>query len=542
MNSRDRDLATLAFIIKEPVAYKDLHRENKESLANFKFEYPMAGPIYKAVTSTIEKYGVSPTLTECVEMVAEFADEHDYSPTSRELLLRETQNVYALQSTPQSGEVFINHIYAQESRALSAKISGMSREQFIKGYEDLQTKFIGLKTLGKQGAYDLGVAVYSTTGITKLVDKLYESKCAKVIPTGFKGWDEMLEGGIYPGEVFMLMAATGGFKTAQALNIADNVSQMRDKRAVYITFDNTDEEMGGRLYSRRLQQKIGRDFDPEMIKKEMHKSVWYGQEENFRLLNWLPQRFTPLDVAKALKLLQEEFREYDLAHGVAPEIAGHIDILFIDYLEKVKPLKSSDLFRQDLFLTVEEFVIIAKTWGMPVVILSQATKEAMKVETAQIWMSGESYAKLHPCAHVAILCQSDEDRQQVPNRLKLVNGKNRREHTNYVVNMVVDKATQTIIEDPNRPITSLNSVISTDAKASGGYEYELQQVNKLKGAIKAAQSKPYSAEGIHIESEPEGEVRRGVDSEGNEILYSHPSGQTIKVLGPLDTHLNGAVV
>jgi len=548
MNSRDRDLATLAFIVKEPVAYKDLYRENKESLSNFTFDYPMAGPIYKAVTSTIEKYGVSPTLTECLGIVTEWADDHDYSSVSRELLVRETNNVYSIPTTPASGEVFINHIYAQESRALSAKISGMSREQFIKGYDDLQNKFMGLKTLGKQGAYDLGVSPYSKSGITQLVAKLHESNCAKVIPLGFPGWDNMLDGGLFPGEVMMIMGATGSGKSAITVNIADNVARMQNKRAVYFTFDNTSEEMAGRWYAKTMQQKITRDFDPSLLEKELQKQVWYKQEHNLRLLNWMPQRYTALDVAKALKLLQEEFRTYDLEMGVAPELAGHIDLLCIDYLEKVKPIKASELHRQDLFLTVEEFVIIAKTWGMPVVVLSQATKEAMKVETAQIWMSGESYAKLHPCAHVAILCQSDEDRMQIPERLKLVNGKNRREHTNYVVHMVFDKALQDIIEDPNRPITSLNSVISTDATAAGGYEYELQKIQKLQQVSKeiATGPKPSTNETPQVEEEQVGsdfvaaEERElgGIDAKGNSIIYSSIDEHTIKVL---DTQLNGVV-
>jgi len=519
MNSRDRDLATLAFIVQEPVAYKDLYRENKESLANFKFDYPMAGPIYKAVTHTIEKYGVSPTLTECLAIVAEFADDHDYSATSRELLLRETNNVYALPATPVSGEVFVNHIYAQESRALSARISGMSREQFIKGYEDLQMKFTGLKTLGKQGSYDLGVSPYSHSGVTHLVHKLHESNCAKVIPTGFPGWDDMLDGGVYPGEVMMIMGATGSGKSAITVNIADNVARMQNKRAVYFTFDNTEEEMAGRWYAKTLQQKITRDFDPTLVEEELHKRVWYQREHNLRLLNWLPQRYTALDVAKALKLLQEEFRVYDLANGVAPELAGHIDLLCIDYLEKVKPVKSSELHRQDLFLTVEEFVIIAKTWGMPVIVLSQATKEAMKVETAQIWMSGESYAKLHPCAHVAILCQSDEDRMQIPERIKLVNGKNRRERTNYVVNLVFTKGTQTIEEDPRRPICSLNSVISTDAKASGGYEHEIEQTSRRKKAIDDACSIPHKQREGPEEPSFEADVPQNkLDTEAEPVL------------------------
>ena len=544
--SRDRELSTLSYVIKEPAIYRDLLRENRDSLSNFQFDYPMAVPIYKAVTKTIEKFGQAPTEIECLGLMNEYADTHNFSQVSRDTLLRETKNVYSIESSPQSGEVFVNHIYAHESRALTSKISGMSREAFAKCYDELQMKFTTLKNLGKSSSYDLGVSPYAKSGITKMVAKLHESNSSKVISTGWNNWDDKLDGGFYPGEVVMILGATGSGKSAFSVNIADSIALTPGKRAVYITFDNTSEEMAGRWYAKRLGQKITRDFDPKKVERDLQEKVWgKGQEHNLRLLNWMPQRFTALDVGKALTLLKEEFREYDLSHGVNPRNAGHIDLLVIDYLEKVKPLKSSDLFRQDLFLIVEEFVIIAKQWEMPVIVLSQATKEAMKVETAQIWMSGESYAKLHPCAHVAIICQSDDDRLQVPNRIKLVNGKNRRAETNYVVNFIFDKGTQTIIEDPLRPITSLNSVISTGADASGSYEHEMKKTQDLQKAIKVARDKKSSADYVPGKVEPTEEdhkkaYEKGVadlKKETGKDVSEGAEGRSVHI----DTHLNGVV-
>jgi hypothetical protein len=269
--------------------------------------------------------------------------------------------------------------------------------------------------------------------------------------------------------------------TSVALNIGFFNAVQERKRVIYITMDNQIEEMAERFYARFLGQKIQGSFDREATELALQSKVLPGSEHNFILKKWPPQRKTAVDINNYLKTIKEELYNYDKEHGVEEKRCGHVDLLIVDYLEKLLPTRKfgGEMYRLELYQTVDELVVVADEHKFPVLLLSQANKESMKAETAQIWMSGESFAKLHPCAHVAILCSSDEDKQQAIPRIKLVSGKNRRPETNYVVHMYFDKWTQHIWEDPQRPVTALNSTINTNKEASSSVtrdEFEAREL------------------------------------------------------------------
>lgn len=254
--------------------------------------------------------------------------------------------------------------------------------------------------------------------------------------------------------------------TAFLLNIAHNNAVDMNKRVVYITMDNQVEECAERFFANWLKKPIGNNKNYSDMHEELLDRVKVGSEHNFILQAWHPQRHTPQDIIRYINKLQEKFKIYDYDHGVPVERCGHIDLIMIDYLEKLLPTQKTELYRQALFQIADECVVVAKTFKCPVILASQANKESMKAETSQITMAGESYAKLHPCAHVMILSMSDDERLSVPSRFKVINGKNRRSETNYAVPMIFDRYTQSVREDPDRPIIALNSTLRTDASAS----------------------------------------------------------------------------
>ncbi len=266
--------------------------------------------------------------------------------------------------------------------------------------------------------------------------------------------------------------------TAVALNIAFNNAVDFGKRVVYITMDNQIEEVAQRFFCRWLDKTIDSTTDYEDTFKLLTSKVEPGKEHNFILQTWLPQKHSPGDVVKYINRLQEKLKIYDLDHGVPVDQCGHIDLIIIDYLEKMIPDQRQELYRQALFHIADGCVIVAKTFGCPVILASQSNKESMKSETAQVWQAGESYAKLHPCAHVCIMSMTDEERLSTPARFRIINGKNRRPETNYCVPMIFDKYTQCIKEDPDRPIIALNSTLKTDAGASSqGQDWAEKQAN-----------------------------------------------------------------
>lgn len=461
-STRESELTLINYIIRCPAIYK----ENESNLKMFPFEYPYSRDIYKIVVHPIKRHGTAPTHVEAKRLANEYSDKKGHTSIQRSKLQDDLDYTYMTASSAASGDVFTNYVFAQGARELANKLLVSSPEDFKKHYFDLKNKLDSLSSLGDTEEESLGVSLMYGDDINSCIGLMKKANLANCIATGFPGWDNMLQGGYRPGEVAMIMASTGLGKTSLCLNIAFNNAVDFNKRVVYITMDNQVEEVAQRFFCRWLDKTIDSTTDYEDTFQELTSKVEAGKEHNFILQTWLPQKYKPGDVIKYVKKLQERLKIYDLDHGVPIEECGHVDLIILDYLEKMLPDQPQELYRQALFQIADGCVVVAKTFACPVILASQSNKESMKSETAQVWQAGESYAKLHPCAHVCIMSMTDEERLSTPARFRVINGKNRRPETNYCVPMIFDKYTQCIKEDPDRPIIALNSTLKTDAGAS----------------------------------------------------------------------------
>jgi hypothetical protein len=483
-SAKDYELTLLNYMIKKPEV---LLGRNSGKLTSAYFEYPYAQSIFKIISSRIQQHKESPSLPECLKLVEEYADEKNYSSIQRNKLVDDTIYTYGLESTGYSGDRLTNFIFFKEAKDLANKLLASKPEEFSKNYSEIREKLDGMSIIGRE-TESLGLSLMKGEDINTCLTMMEKYNGLSCISTGWQHWDEELLGGFRSGEVAMFMSSTGMGKSMVLLNIGFNNAVCQNKRVVYITFDNQAEEMAERFYARWLEEPITGSFEMEKTRELLNSKVVPGQEHNFILQTWLPQRYNALDITSYLHRLKEHLAPYDAEHGVPEEECGHIDLVIIDYLEKMLPVKKQEFYRLELFQTADECVVIAKAFSIPVILASQSNKESMKAETAQIWMSGESYSKMHPCAHVMILSQSDEER--LSNRFKIICGKNRRPTTNYVVFMLADKYLQKVEEDPNNPIMPLNSILKTDAGAAKD-EYKrqteaLNDVLEAKGSMVSA--------------------------------------------------------
>ena len=463
-SEREKELTLLNYIIKSPEVYK----ENREDLADYRMEYQYAIPIYSILTKCIEKYGAAPTVVEAAGDCEKWADEHNYSDMCREKLRKDLEEAYTIGSSPKSGELLTHFIFNKKSKLLANKLLTASPEQFEDKIKEFTSSFQSLASIGKKAVWEPPIAPFSEEGIKFLVSQINEANNLTRIPTGFPMWDERLLGGVRAGEVMLLLGSTGRGKSALGLNIAFHNAWHNDKRIVYITMDNQPEEFGERLFARWLQQNIGGVFNPVAMESALLKKMRSCCKYNLLMRFWLPQRHTPADIQVELERIKAYYYDYDKEQGLPEEECGHIDALVVDYLEKMLPPRElkTDQTHMNIFYTTEEIVNLSKTWGFPTFLLSQATVEALKSETAQIWMSGGSTSKLQPPAHVGILSQSDEERLASPMEMKMIVGKSRRPGAAYCVPFIVDTYQQHIQENPLKVIVPLASMINTGASAS----------------------------------------------------------------------------
>jgi len=185
------------------------------------------------------------------------------------------------------------------------------------------------------------------------------------IPTGFKAFDSIIDGGLHPKEMIVISGIPGSYKTGFLGNIALNCSLGEGKKSLVFTFETSSERLSMRYF-----QNIA----------NMNKSEILLNEEAMK--QKVEETFSETDGDIVIK-------EYNSNEVCSNDLMAYIDdlwmykkwkpdIVFVDYLlimrTNDRTLSTSDSYRY--FKTVaEEVRNIAKTLFIPVVTACQINRE-----------------------------------------------------------------------------------------------------------------------------------------------------------------------
>lgn len=462
VNSRELDLSILNHIICNP----EFIEFNSKTLKEYPFEYPPAREIYTVLFAAIKLHKKAPTLIELSSIVDKHQRKLNRTELEREHIQNEIAYLYKINSTPLSGDFISNFVITKKAQDLGNKLLHMEPEEFKKEAPKLRYELDSLTVSPTKD--DLGIFVFSEGGIDYLLGAMEEVYTSSYVPTGWEKYDRKLLGGMRPGELFMYMSPPGKCKTALMINLTHNVAVVEGKRTVYIILDNQDYEMGERMFARlTLNEITGKMGDKELYKTRIKQQTRGGLEHKLILKKWPPKRFSPSDVSNYLRRLSDYLYNLDIAAGVANDKAGKIDLIIIDYLEKLLPNRAKDMYRLELEANCEELVNMGHDFHCPVVTPSQGSKDAAKCDNAQITMAAEAYCKLNPVAHAAIFSQSDAERLYKPfMQFRLNIGKSRRPETDYTCFFYFDTLRQLIWEQERDP-QAMVSTTSTELFHSG---------------------------------------------------------------------------
>ena len=189
-----------------------------------------------------------------------------------------------------------------------------------------------------------------------------------------EGLDELIGGGLSPGELAVVIAPPGGGKSMALVKFA-STALLQGKKVVYYTFELSEEVVGQR-------------FDA-CLADIMLKHVWDYPE-------YITERLGELaKLGGGLKI--KEFTEGGVtvntikAHIKTLEIEGFVpDIIFVDYLGLMKPLGSYAEKRHALTDIAESLRNIANNYGIPVWTAHQTNRTAIQEERINTAHIGES--------------------------------------------------------------------------------------------------------------------------------------------------------
>lgn len=211
----------------------------------------------------------------------------------------------------------------------------------------------------------------------KIAHKKSGSGLAYGVNTGLKYLDEML-GDIEPSHLCVIAAAPGGGKTTLAQMIAINAVKRNDAPTVFFSCEMAHYELTNRILSAEGRIPFNNIQTGEMI------------EENYASWVHLTAHVFPkykLDIIDKAGITIAEIRG-EIKKTI--EKYGKVGCVIVDYLQLINDHKAKDQFEKVSAVSVG-LKQIAKDFKVPVIALSQLTKEAQgrKITMSDLRGSGQ---------------------------------------------------------------------------------------------------------------------------------------------------------
>ena len=204
----------------------------------------------------------------------------------------------------------------------------------------------------------------------------------KDIKTGFKGLDNSLGGGLYPG-LYVIGAITSLGKTAFALQLADNIAAGQ-QQALFFSLEMARYEMVCRSLTRVLfEQTANEDITTGHILRSLYQGqdIFSRQDFNQALEAY---RQGP---AKYLSLIEGDFNITidsiaDRARAQAAR-TGTRPVIFIDYLQAIQPGPGNRITdKQHIDQTVIALKRLSRDLDLPVIVVSSFNRASYGKDSA----------------------------------------------------------------------------------------------------------------------------------------------------------------
>lgn len=210
---------------------------------------------------------------------------------------------------------------------------------------------------------DLGISIKDTEDAFDKIDRIdKEDK----ISTGFPVFDNLVDGGFHPKEIYCFSAIPGGFKTGFLGNLAIN-NLLDGKKVLVYTFETSTERLLMRYYA-----NIAEMSKIEIIKDEEGAKEKIKQRTNLIESDLIIKEYNSNEICT--NDLMTHMNDLEMEKGFRP------DIVFVDYIlimkTNDKSLSSDNSYKYYKTVT-EELRNIAKSLYVPVVTACQINREGM---------------------------------------------------------------------------------------------------------------------------------------------------------------------
>lgn len=195
------------------------------------------------------------------------------------------------------------------------------------------------------------------------LDELSKGKTSlRGIRTGYRELDNIIDG-VHNGDLMILAARPGFGKSSLAMNMVENIALQGYSCAVF-SLEMSEEQLATRMMCSVAGVDMGK-----MKKGELNKTDWVKIAKARELLSNAKIYFNESSIIKPSEILSQ-CRRLKRKSG--------LDFVVIDYLQLMTPDFKSDSRQQDTADISRSLKILAKEVGVPVLALSQLSREVEK--------------------------------------------------------------------------------------------------------------------------------------------------------------------
>jgi replicative DNA helicase len=217
------------------------------------------------------------------------------------------------------------------------------------------------------------------------------------LATGFDALDQVLTGGLKPGELTLIGGGQGIGKTTMTLQMARNLADS-GARVLYVCYEHEEQYLLNRLLALESRGPIGADVDEGVRLRDVVGHIDLAGQRGNASLRTLVEEVPALARAATrmsrysdrLLLLRGSATYTDLG-TLAAELVSQRDanpsipcVLFVDYLQKV-PVYPESLNETDrVTRVVEGLKDLALSLGLPVVAIVAADSDGLRAPRLRI--------------------------------------------------------------------------------------------------------------------------------------------------------------
>ena len=199
------------------------------------------------------------------------------------------------------------------------------------------------------------------------------------LKTGMQLFNQMLNGGVESGRLYLILGITGGFKSGILLNLLFQIKKYNpnfrpnnpDKipTILYITQENSMKETMERMWSIGCSDKDIKECSNEKILKMFKKKGGLKPDENsninIRIMYRANKSISTDDLYSIYDDLMDEGQE--------------VICVIHDYTKRIKPASINGELRIDLANIIDEECLFAKTKNIPFITAGQLNRKAMEM-------------------------------------------------------------------------------------------------------------------------------------------------------------------